>query len=394
MWRDPRLVVLLLAGSLIVMAGGVIAPILPALIADLNIDPSVGSSLVSLHFLTVAIATPILGILADRYSALFILMVSLVAFAGFGIAGGWMQSLVPLIVLRGGLGVASGGIAAAGLGLLSKLYSGERRTQAIAYVASTLTLANIIYPLLGGWLGSIHWRLAFAAYGISIPLSLWVLVVFKTDATPHERVEDGASSPALGDPRQVVQMLTNPFTLQLLLTLSLASGTVYAVVAYLPLYLQATLDLGTTVSGAILAVQAVGAVVSSALGMRYLVKRLSGMGAIALGLGVMAVMLFLFPRSANLYSLFSLSIAFGLGFGVVVPSLYNELANLAREEMQSSILAAGTGAGFLGQFLSPILLGLVLRNSDLQAVFYVAAVGDLVAGFLLIFLNQKATNTH
>lgn len=392
MWRNPRLVVLLLAGSLTVMAGGVIAPILPALISDLNIDPSVGSSLVSLHFLTVALSTPILGVLADRYSALFILMLSLVAFAGFGVAGGWMQSLLPLMILRGGLGVASGGIAAAGLGLLTRLYSGERRTQAIAYVASTLTLANIIYPLLGGWLGSIHWRLAFAAYGISIPLSLWVLVVFRADDTPHERVEDGSSSSALGDPRQVVQMLTNPFTLQLLLTLSLASGTVYAVVAYLPLYLQATLELGITVSGVILAVQAVGAVVSSAAGMRYLVKRLSGIGAIALGLGVMAAMLFFFPRSENLPVLFLISIGFGLGFGVVVPSLYNELANLACEEMQSSILAAGTGAGFLGQFLSPIFLGLVLRHSNLQTVFYVAAVVDLVAGSLLIFFKEKFVN--
>ncbi len=389
MWRNPQLVVLLLAGSLTVMAGGVIAPVLPALITDLNIDPSVGSSLVSLHFLTVALSTPILGILADRYSALFILMVSLVAFAGFGMAGGGMQTLFPLMLLRGGLGVASGGIAAAGLGLLSKLYSGERRTQAIAYVASTLTLANIIYPLLGGWLGSIHWRLAFAAYGLSLPLSLWVLVVFRTNEISRKPTEDGESPSALGDANQIKQILTNPSTIQFLLTLSLASGTVYAVVAYLPLYLQATLNLGPTVSGTILAVQAVGAVISSAVGMRYLVKQLSGVGAIALGLGVMAAMLFLIPKSTNFPTLFSISIIFGLGFGIVVPSLYNELANLAHEEMQSSILAAGTGAGFLGQFLSPIVLGLVLRTSNLQTVFYVAAVGDLVAGALLLLLRTK-----
>jgi predicted MFS family arabinose efflux permease len=392
MWRDTRLLVLLLAGSLTVMAGGVIAPILPKLISDLNINPSIGSSLVSLHFLTVALATPILGVLADRYSTLLILIVSLVTFAGFGMAGGLMQDLMPLIILRGCLGVASGGIAAAGLGLISKLYSGERRTQAIAYVASALTLANIIYPLLGGWLGSIHWRLAFAAYGISIPLSLWVLVVFRKNEFSLKPTEDGNSSSALGDAGQIRQILTNPLTIQLLLTLSIASGTVYALVAYLPLYLQSTIGSGTTISGAILAVQAVGAVISSAVGMRYLVKQLSGVGAIALGLGVMAVMLFLFPRSANLFVLFSISIGFGLGFGVVVPSLYNELANLAQEEMQSSILAAGTGAGFLGQFLSPILLGLVLRNSDLQTVFYMAAVGDLVAGSLLIFFKEKFVN--
>lgn len=106
----------------------------------------------------------------------------------------------------------------------------------------------------------------------------------------------------------------------------------------------------------------------------------------------MAAMLFFFPRSENLPVLFLISIGFGLGFGVVVPSLYNELANLACEEMQSGILAVGTGAGFLGQFLSPIFLGLVLRHSNLQTVFYVAAVVDLVTGSLLILFKEKFVN--
>ncbi|MGJ3249444.1 MAG: MFS transporter [Elainellaceae cyanobacterium] len=389
MLRDIKLIVLLIAGSLTVMAGGVIAPVLPELILNLDIDPSIGSSLVSLHFLTVALATPVLGILADRSGQLPILVCSLVAYAGFGMAGGLVQDLLPLMILRGLLGVASGGIAAAGLGLLGKLYIGEARVQAIAYVASALTLANIIYPLLGGWVGSIHWRLVFSLYGISIPLAIWSLSVLRTAHSPLEHAEEASSF--LGESQHVRQVLTHPVTLFLLVTLSIASGTVYAVVAYLPLYLKLNFGSDTTLIGTILAVQAIGAVLSSAFGMRLLIKRFGAVGAIAIGLGLMATMLALFPAPERLYGLYVISILFGLGFGLVVPSLYNALADLASENMQSSILAAGTGAGFLGQFLSPILLGIVLRSRDLPDVFYTAAIVDLAAGLLLIaVMKQRA----
>ena len=75
--------------------------------------------------------------------------------------------------------------------------------------------------------------------------------------------------------------------------------------------------------------------------------------------------------------------AFGVCFGVVTPSLYNGLANLAPRGLQSSVLATGIGAGFLGQFVSPLVLGRVLAIADIAAVFYTAAVASIATGLLL-----------
>jgi MFS family permease len=77
------------------------------------------------------------------------------------------------------------------------------------------------------------------------------------------------------------------------------------------------------------------------------------------------------------------AIFFGVGFGLVLPTLYGTLANLAPPDLKSSVLAAGTGAGFLGQFISPILLGPVLASCGLEWVFYAAAIVALLAGLLL-----------
>jgi MFS family permease len=97
----------------------------------------------------------------------------------------------------------------------------------------------------------------------------------------------------------------------------------------------------------------------------------------------MAVTLTTIPLLHQVSLILLTAIFFGVGFGIVLPMLYGTLANLAPAELRSSVLAMGTGAGFLGQFLSPILLSPVLGYGGLEGVFYAAAIVSLVPGMLL-----------
>jgi MFS family permease len=102
----------------------------------------------------------------------------------------------------------------------------------------------------------------------------------------------------------------------------------------------------------------------------------------------MAVTLAAIPLQHELSWIMLTAILFGMGFGIVLPSLYSALASIAPSELGSSVLAAGTGVGFLGQFLSPILLGPLLNYSSLEGVFYGAAGVSLVAG-ILVFTPKR-----
>ncbi|MBE9126007.1 MULTISPECIES: MFS transporter [unclassified Coleofasciculus] len=377
MFRDPRLLVLLAAGSLTTMAGGVIAPILPEMIQQLELDPAFAGNLVSLHCLTIALFSPPLGILADRFGHLRVLIPSLVLYALFGVAGALMQALEPLLVVRGLLGAASGGIAAASLGLLGNMYEGETRSQALGYATSTLTITGIAFPLLGGWVGSVHWQFAFCLYGLGLPLA-FLAAFFLEDKQPTKAKQTANNSGS-----KLKEILGHPQTLRLLLALSLASISMYAVVIYAPIYLKATINAGAMVNGIVLASRAVGAAIISAFGAKWLAKRLGAATATAIGFGLMALTLTTIPWLHQLSWILVTAIFFGVGFGLVLPTLYSTLANLAPPELRSSVLAAGTGTGFLGQFLSPILLGPVFGYSGLEGVFYAAAVVALVAGLVL-----------
>jgi predicted MFS family arabinose efflux permease len=377
MLRDTRLLVLLIAGSLTTMAGGVVAPILPEMVQQLQLDPGLAGNLVSMHCLTIALFSPPLGILADRVGRIRILVSSLILYALFGMAGAFMHEIGPLLVARGLLGAASGGIAAASLGLLGSMYEAEKRSQALGYATSTLTITGIAFPLLGGWVGSTHWQFAFYLYGLGLPLALLAALVLR------EKPQTQALPMAKDSGSKLRTVLGHSYTLRLLLTLSLASVAMYAVVIYAPLYLKMTLGAGAALNGIVLASRAVGAAAISAFGAKWLAKTLGAAQATAVGFGLMALTLMTIPLLHQVGWILLTAVFFGMGFGIVLPTLYSTLANLAPSELKSSVLAAGTGAGFLGQFLSPILLGPVLGYGGLEGVFYAAAAIALVAGLWL-----------
>jgi len=378
MLRDPKLLVLLAAGALITMTGAVIAPILPEMVQQLHIEPRLAGNLVSVHCLTIALFSPPLGILADRVGRLRVLVPSLLFYALFGTAGALMSSFWPLLVMRGLLGAASGGIAAASLGLMGSMYEGQERAQALGYAASILTITGILFPLLGGWVGATHWQFAFYLYGLGVPLALIAALILRQK--PPKLRTTKTTEPN----HQLSQVLGQPSALWLLLTLGLASIAMYSVVIYAPLYLKATIGAGAVLNGIVLASRAVGAAFVSAFGARWLSHILGFSRATAIGFGLMALTLGTIPLLHQFGWILLTAVFFGIGFGIVLPNLYSALANLAPSKLRSSVLAAGIGAGFLGQFLSPILLGPVLGYSGLAGVFYAAASVSVATGVMLL----------
>lgn len=371
---DPKLLILLASGSLTTMAGGVVAPVLPDIVQQLQLDPGLAGNLVSFHCLTLALFSAPLGILADQLGRVKVLFASLVCYAVFGTAGAFMSSFLPLLVTRGLIGAASGGIAAASLGILGSKYEGEARSIALGYATSTLTITGILFPLLGGWVGASHWQFAFYLYALGIPLA-GLAITFLQEDKPAKSTKTN---------NKLSEILRQRQTLWLLLTVSLVSVAMYAVVIYAPLYLKATIGAGAVLNGVVLASRAIGAAIVSAFGSKWLAQKLGLPKAIAFGCTLMATTLITIPLLHQLIPIILTAITFGVGFGIVLPNAYSALANLATPSLRSSVLAAGTGAGFLGQFLSPIILRPMLSYGGLETVFYGAAIVAIMAGVLML----------
>ncbi|MEM1425972.1 MAG: MFS transporter, partial [Cyanobacteria bacterium P01_H01_bin.130] len=269
------IVILLSAGALSSMTGGTVDPVFPDITRSLVMDDRWTGTVASLHILTTAIAGPIMGLLADRLGKKLILVSALVAYALFGAMGGLAQNTEFYILSRLLVGVASGGIAAASIGWLATKYDGEVRSRILGYAASALASASIVFPLVGGWVGSFGWRWAFAIYLLGIPVALVVVFGLKAGSDgPNEALEQ---LPLLR------QTLKKPDLWLTFAGLALSSACFAMVIVYAPLYFSEVIGADSVLNGMILAARAIGAAILAAVGASRLARRLGVRRAIALG---------------------------------------------------------------------------------------------------------------
>ncbi len=365
----PLLAVLLAAGTLTAMTGGVVSPVFPEVVESLRVDPQWAGLLVSMHTLTTALFSPVFGILSDRLGKRQVLVPALVAYAVFGMAGALASGFWGMLAARALVGIASGGIAAASIGLLSTLYDGEARSRMLGYATSALATTSIFFPLLGGWLGTFQWQYAFWLYGLGIPTAIAVVLIIPERETASG---DGIALPQGEQRQELLRMLRRPSIVMLLATLLLASAVFYVVIVYAPLFYKQAIDADPTVNGAILAARAIGAAIISAVGASRLAKWIGRSKAIATGFLLMALMLMTIPFLTQVPVILLTAVGFGLGYGLVMPNLYDSLAILTTNDLRTSVLAIGTGMANLGQFISPLLLGPVWKYGGIQ-VFWLGA---------------------
>lgn len=385
--RFVQLLILMIAGGLTTMTGGVVAPVLPEMVQQLHLDPRWAGTLVSIHALTSAAFTPIMGIVSDRVGKLKVMIPCLVLYALAGVSTAFMTSMPLLLLSRGILGAASGGVAAATIGFLGGMYEGETRSRILGYATSIMTTSAIFFPIIGGWVGGIQWQYAFYLYGLGLPLALLAIVCLKPKQTHSESLLGENQTQQLG------KILRDSDILNLYLFLGAAALIVYAVVVYTPLYLKEAIDATPELNGVVLAIRLVGAAIVSAFGASRIGLHLGRSRAIAFGFSLMAITLVTIPFLTDLYLIFPTAILFGAGFGIITPNLYDMLAALSPSEFRATVLAIGTGFNSLGQFVSPVLLGPIWKYMGLPAVFYVAGAMAALASFLSFTLENRM-QTH
>lgn len=375
--KTVKLSVLIAAGCLTTMTGGIVSPILPEMVQQLDLNPRWAGTLVSIHALAIALFTPLFGVLADRIGKLKVLIPSLIIYSIFGVSGAFIPYLAPLLAVRIGLGISSAGIAAASIGLLGTMYDGDARTRVLGYATSAMTTASIFIPLVGGWVGSFDWHYAFYLYGFGIPTAFVAAIILRDGRSHRGSTVDTSQN------KKLIHVIRQSQVLKLYLTIALAAAIVYTVVIYTPLYLKEVINAGPALNGFVLAIRAVGAALVSAFAASRLARWIGANRTIGMGFIVMALMLATIPLLHQLQWIVPAAVLFGVGFGVTVPNIYDMLAQLSPSDVRSSVLAIGTGANSLGQFMSPILLGPLWKSIGLVSVFYAAAGVALTLGLLV-----------
>lgn len=191
--NSPLTLIFILITILLDMVGlGIILPVLPGLILELNGDgiargAVIGGYLVFVYALMQFIFAPVLGNLSDRFGRRPILLLSLLGLTidyllmGFAPTLGWLF-----------LGRILAGISGAAVGTatayIADITPKEKRSQRFGLIGAAFGLGFIIGPVVGGELGELSPRAPFyAAAGLAFANFLFGLFVLPESLTMRNR---------------------------------------------------------------------------------------------------------------------------------------------------------------------------------------------------------------
>ncbi|AFY56406.1 arabinose efflux permease family protein [Rivularia sp. PCC 7116] len=386
--RDRNLYIIIGVTLISIMGAPTIAPILPDLAKVFDVSLNEIQLVMTVFFLPMSIATPILGVLADRVGIRKVLVPSLLLFA---IAGGCISFAQDFQTLLGwrflqGLGVTSLNVIA--LTMISMMYRGKALTTAMSVNVSIVGISTAIYPLIGGALAGFSWRYPFLLAVIAFPLVMLVLMVLKLP-----------TKTSISQPSNLKNYLGNTWRSvnnTSVLGLLLAIGSIFAIqsgafMTYVPILAGVKFGTSGLLNGLILTTMSISlAIVASQLGR--LARRTSEINLIKIAFIIVAVAVLITPAINNAWLLIVPSALFGAAQGLVMPSSQALLAELAAENARAGFMAVNATVQSIGQALGPLIAGISFGLWGMEGVFWVTAAISLATLTLLNFLLTPRRN--
>jgi MFS transporter, DHA1 family, multidrug resistance protein len=331
---------------------------------------------------TMGIAAPLWGILADRFGKRIMLIRANLAGAVVMSLMGMVHTPLMLIVLRLLQGALTGTMTAAQAFLAGEIPH-ERRGLAVGGLSAAVYSGSMAGAFLGGFVA--HWlgyRAAFVVSGVLL-LAAGLLVLWCT----QETVVPGARNRLPeGDPESArVQWRALPTTLYGVLAMIGAIAFVRQFdMAFLPLLVQdihGSLEAVSLWSGALNACGSVAGLLAG-LATGWLSDRLNPLRLVIVA-AILAAVFSGWQMGIHTFDLL-FPVRFGAVFfaGALEPALNAWLAKRVPEERQGVIFGLASTTRSMGWTVGPLLAGLVAAV-NLRAVFGVGAIGFL--GLALLF---------
>lgn len=385
LYKDPNLLILFGVTLMVVMGVTSIAPTFPNLIKHLDgvHEGNIGL-IVTLFTVPGIILTPLMGILADRVGRKAVLVPSLVIFSLAGTACAFAPGFKEILVLRFIQGVGAAALGALNVTIIGDLYTGTRRAGALGLNAGVLSMGIAAYPVLGGALGYVNWRLPFALPLLALPLAA---VVWLKLHNPEPDTSGGLKDYFKGAWQGLRQREVAGLFAATLAAFIMLYG---AFLTYLPVQLGRSFHASPLIIGSVMSLSAFATGLAAAfLGKltTFISDRLLLFTAFIL-YGASCVSMALMP--GIWWHLLPVAL-FGLGQGINMPCVQALLANLAPMKHRGGFMALNGMVLRMGQTIGPFMMGLLYGMGGLEAVFISCAVIGVITAFALLVLMRPRT---
>ncbi|MCQ2998980.1 MFS transporter [Pseudomonas syringae] len=358
----------------------VIAGLLPQVAADFNISIPQAGNLATVYALGVFVGAPLLIILGTRIprKPMLLLLMSLFVIGNFvtATASDFDIALLGRLVTS----LTHGAFFGIGAILAADLVAPNKRVQAISFMFSGLTVANLVGVPVGTWLSQVmSWRDTFYAITIVGVLGFIGVLMLIPKIPNHERPQIKKEFAAFANPRVLLAMGITVF----------GPAAFFTSITYIaPMMVEiARFDPGSVTW--LMVVFGLGLFVGNILGGRYADKAL--MPLLYLTLGGQAIVLLIFSLTAHSQIMSVACILLMAGFGFATVSPIQKLVMDKARAAGAPTLASAVNIGLfnLGNAIGAWVGGIVIAAGlGLAAPNWAGAILSMIA--LLLALASGA----
>lgn len=382
----PQGIVVVIASFLPILAIVALAPAVPRMMEHFAGVPGAGLWVplaVTAPGLMVALLSPAMGWLVDRYGRSRLLVVATAIYGLVGIAPIFIDGLPALFASRLLLGVCEAAILTVTNTLVGDYFDEDRRRFWLTVQSAAQPFFGVSLLVLSGTLSGMGWNIPFLVYACAIPIAAAMAFLLFEPAKRAQALSDAAVAPF---PVRHV-LITSGVTL-------LASSIYYVYIVQVGLLFPGVGVTSPDTIGMLIGLANVGVFFGGLL-FKPASARLGtgpqvGIFFALLGLGLLGI-----GASHSATQMTAFCTIQQLGAGLCIPTLLLWTMRGLNDENRGRGMGIWSCAFFVGQFVSPALVSLVtLFSHALPRTFIVIGVGGIALAVVLgVALNAGARQT-
>jgi len=379
--QNIMLAIVLMNEFLVFLGIGLVIPVTPTIMNELNISGSVVGYMVAAFAVTQLIVSPIAGRWVDRFGRKRMIIIGLIIFGMSEFLFGIGKTVEVLFISRMLGGVSAAFIMPAVTAFIADITMVETRAKALGYMSAAVSTGFIVGPGIGGFLAEIGTRVPFffAAIFAILAAILSIILLSEPERNPENEEVTGNK---LGIKRIFAPMYFVSFMIIFISQFGLAAfESLFGLFADHKFGFTPK-DIAIMIAGGGI----VGAIVQVALFDR-LTKWVGEIRLIRYSLILSTILVFLTTIVNSYFTILLVTITVFVGFDLMRPAVTMYLTKIAGNE-QGFVGGMNSMFTSIGNVIGPIVGGM-LFDIDLNYPFYFATV-ILAAGIGLTLVWKES----
>ena len=359
---------------------GLVIPVLPTIMNELNISGSVVGYMVAAFAITQLIFSPFAGKWVDKFGRKIMIVIGLFIFGFSEFLFGMGKTVEILFVSRMLGGISAAFIMPAVTAFIADITTTTNRSKALGYMSAAISTGFIIGPGLGGFLAEIGTRVPFYSAGVLGVLAA-ILSIFLLREPKRADAEIPLPGQMTGFRRIFIPMYFIAFILIFILSFGLA-----AFESLFSLFVDHKFgftpkDIAIAITGGAI----IGAVAQIALFDR-LTKLMGEINLIRLSLAISTVLVLLMTFVSSYITILLTTFVLFVGFDLIRPAVTSYLSKIAGNE-QGFVGGMNSTFTSIGNIVGPIIGG-ILFDINFNYPYYFAAIVLLLGTLLALFWKK------